>query len=93
MVAKALADFEALRARHPSAALTELPSGAALVTLDFNMPQGWSEPRVVLRFIMPNGYAVAPPEGAELDRDVERDAWKAKGEVLTASSEKTLGKS
>jgi hypothetical protein len=60
---KALADFEALKARHPGAVLTGLPSGAALVTLDFEMPAGWSATSIVLRFIMPNGYSVAPPDG------------------------------
>lgn len=64
---KALADFEALKARHPSAVLTELPSGAALVTLDFELPIGWSAPKIVLRFIMPNGYPVAPPDGFWVD--------------------------
>lgn len=60
---KAIADFKALQARHPSAVLTELPSGAALVTLDFEPPAGWSAAKIVLRFIMPNGYPVAPPDG------------------------------
>jgi hypothetical protein len=43
--------------------LEELPSGAALVTLDFELPAGWSEAKIVLRFIMPNGYPVTPPDG------------------------------
>jgi hypothetical protein len=60
---KALADFEALKARYPSATLTELPSGAALVALDSELPKGWSESKIVLRFMMPNGYGVAPPDG------------------------------
>ncbi len=60
---KAITDFKALEARHPSAALTELPSGAALVTLDFELPPGWSAAKIVLRFIMPNGYPVTPPDG------------------------------
>jgi hypothetical protein len=60
---KALADFKALNSRHPSAVLTELPTGAALVTLEFDLPAGWSAAKIVLRFIMPNGYPVAPPDG------------------------------
>lgn len=60
---KALADFEALKARNPSAVLAEFGSGAALATLDFNLPEGWSASKVVLRFIVPNGYPVAPPDG------------------------------
>ncbi len=60
---KALADFEELKARHPSAVLTEFNSGAALVTLDYPLPAGWSAAKIVLRFIMPNGYPVAPPDG------------------------------
>jgi hypothetical protein len=65
---KALVDFKALQARHPSATLTELPSGAALVTLDFELPVGWSASKVILRFIMPNGYPVAPPDGFWVSR-------------------------
>lgn len=60
---KATLDFKALQARHPSATLLELPSGTALVTLDFELPAGWSAAKVVLRFMMPNGYPVAPPDG------------------------------
>jgi Prokaryotic E2 family E len=60
---KALADFEVLKARHPSAKLTEFGSGAALVTLDLNLPEGWSPSKVVLHFLMPNGYPVAAPDG------------------------------
>jgi hypothetical protein len=60
---RAVADFKALQARHPTAALTELPSGAALVTLDFELPAGWSVPKVVLRFIVPSSYPVSPPDG------------------------------
>jgi hypothetical protein len=60
---KALADFEALKERYPSAILTEFASGAALVTLETDIPAGWSASRIVLRFIMPNGYPVAPPDG------------------------------
>ncbi len=60
---KALADFEALKARYPTATLNELPSGAALVALETDVPAGWSAPKIVLRFIMPNGYAVSPPDG------------------------------
>jgi len=60
---KAVADFKALQARHSAAALTELPSGAALVTLDFELPAGWSASKVVLRFLMPNTYPVSPPDG------------------------------
>ncbi len=43
--------------------MTELPSGAALVALDFELPAGWSAAKIVLRFIMPNGYPVTPPDG------------------------------
>jgi Prokaryotic E2 family E len=60
---KAQADFEALKARHPSATLTEFANGTALVTLDTEIPPGWSASKVKLRFIMPNGYPVAPPDG------------------------------
>jgi Prokaryotic E2 family E len=60
---KAIADFKALQGRRPTAALTELPSGAALVTLDFELPSGWSAAKIVLRFVMPNGYPVTPPDG------------------------------
>lgn len=60
---KAVADFNALKSRHPSAALTEFASGAALVTMAFDLPPGWSATNVTLRFIMPNGYPVAPPDG------------------------------
>ena len=68
---KALADFEALRARHPSAVLTEFKSGAAMVTLDYPLPNGWSAEKIVLRFIMPNGYPVAPPDGFWVEPDLQ----------------------
>ena len=67
---KALADFEMLKARHSSAVLTEFPSGAALVTLDLKLPNGWSEPKIILRFIMPNGYPVAAPDGFWVEPDL-----------------------
>jgi hypothetical protein len=60
---KAIADFKTLQGRHPSAVLEEMPSGAALITLDFEAPAGWSSAKIVLRFIMPNGYPIAAPDG------------------------------
>jgi hypothetical protein len=68
---RALADFEALRARHPSAVLTEFTSGATLVTLDYTLPKGWSTEKIILRFIMPNGYPVAPPDGFWVEPDLQ----------------------
>jgi hypothetical protein len=60
---KAVADFEALKARHPSATLKEFANGTALVAIETDIPAGWSASRITLRFIMPNGYPVAPPDG------------------------------
>ena len=60
---KALADFEALKARYPTATLREFSNGTALVTMETDIPAGWSASRITLRFIMPNGYPVAPPDG------------------------------
>jgi hypothetical protein len=60
---KALADFDALKARYPNATLTEFANGTALVAVETEIPAGWSASRVMLRFIMPNGYPVAPPDG------------------------------
>ena len=51
--------------------LTEFDSGAALVTLDYPLPAGWSAAKIVLRFIMPNGYPVAPPDGFWVETELD----------------------
>jgi hypothetical protein len=79
---KAIADFEALKARHPSGTLTELPSGAALMTLDCGLPPGWSESKVILRFIMPNGYGVAPPDGFWVEPNLQVSGKLPRGSEL-----------
>jgi hypothetical protein len=57
------AHFERLKARYPSATLIDLPSGAALISVpSCGLPPGWSQPAVTLKFIAPNGYAVAAPD-------------------------------
>jgi hypothetical protein len=81
---KALADFEALKARHPSATLRELPSGAALVTLDFELPAGWSASKIILRFIMPNGYGVAPPDGFWVEPPLQIDGKQPRSTELNS---------
>ena len=81
---KALADFEALRARHPTARLTEFASGAALVTLDCELPIGWSEPKVILRFVVPNGYAVAPPDGFWVEPNLQVDGKLPRSSELSS---------
>jgi len=57
-----LSDFEALKERHPTATFIELESGAALVSVPFTLPVGWNTTEVTLRFLVPNGYPVAPPD-------------------------------
>lgn len=59
---RAIADFDALKQRYPAALFTELPSGAALVSMPTQLPQGWDLSEATLHFIIPNGYAVAPPD-------------------------------
>ena len=55
--------FERFKARYTSATLTELPSGAALISVpSCGLPSGWSAQEVTLRFIAPNGYPVAAPD-------------------------------
>jgi hypothetical protein len=55
--------FERLKGRCPEATLINLPSGAGLVTIPHQpLPAGWSVAEATLRFIAPNGYAVAAPD-------------------------------
>ncbi len=49
--------------RHPTATLTELPSGAALFTLPgIKLPAGWSHTDTTIRFIVPAGYPGPAPD-------------------------------
>jgi hypothetical protein len=55
--------FERFRERCPAATLLALPSGAGLITIPREpLPAGWLASEVTLRFIAPNGYAVAAPD-------------------------------
>ena len=55
--------FERLKERCPAATLLGLPSGAGLITIPHEpLLAGWSASEVTLRFIAPNGYAVAAPD-------------------------------
>ena len=55
--------FERLKERRPGATLLALPSGAGLITIPSEpVASGWSAGEVTLRFIAPNGYAVAAPD-------------------------------
>lgn len=55
--------FNRLRERCPKAALLALPKAAWLITVPNEpLPPGWSATEVTLRFIAPNGYAVAAPD-------------------------------
>ena len=55
--------FERLRDRCPEATLEDMPSGAGLVTIPHQpLRSGWSIDMATLRFIAPNGYAVAAPD-------------------------------
>ncbi len=57
------AHFARLKARHPGATLTELPSGAALIEMSpVALCDGWSAREVTLRTLAPNGYPVAAPD-------------------------------
>jgi hypothetical protein len=57
------AHFERLKKRYSDAVLTGFQNGAALVTVPHcPLVAGWSAPEVTLRFIAPNGYAVAAPD-------------------------------
>src|SRR5271157_2164938 len=57
------AHFERFRARYGNATLTALASGASLVSVPgCALPQGWSARNVTVRFVAPNGYAVAAPD-------------------------------
>ena len=55
--------FERLKERCPAATFLALPSGAGLITIPLEpLASGWSAREVTLRFIAPNGYAVAAPD-------------------------------
>jgi Prokaryotic E2 family E len=55
--------FERLKERCAEATLLALPSGAGLITIPREpLSAGWSASEVTLRFIAPNGYAVASPD-------------------------------
>lgn len=57
------AHFARLKARYPEATLTDLPGGAAMVTVPaLPVCTGWSVAAVTLRFIAPNGYPTAAPD-------------------------------
>lgn len=64
MVSPALVThFERVKTRYLSATLTNLPSGAALISVpSCGLPTGWPVQEVTLRFIAPNGYPMAAPD-------------------------------
>jgi hypothetical protein len=58
-----LRQFERLRERYPGASLEAPPSGAALVTVpNYPLPEGWSAPTTVVRFLVPVGYPGPHPD-------------------------------
>jgi hypothetical protein len=55
--------FAKLKEKFQQSSLQNLPSGAALITVDnFRLPQGWSAPETTVRFIAPVGYPHAKPD-------------------------------
>lgn len=55
--------FGSLRERFPTAALTLLPSGAAVVAIpDVPLPAGWNQTTTNVRFVVPVGYPHAKPD-------------------------------
>jgi hypothetical protein len=59
---RALADVGRLKERHSDAQTVEYDSGNISVALELPLPEGWSASKVLLRFIVPNGYPTAPPD-------------------------------
>lgn len=58
-----LAQLEKLKERHPGASLRELPSGAALVSIQsFALPPGWSATETGVHFLLPVGYPGPQPD-------------------------------
>lgn len=48
--------FAILKGEYQDAALTMLPSGAALIEIkNFNLPSGWTKASISLKFIAPVG--------------------------------------
>ncbi len=55
--------FERLKERYPNATLTPLSGGTQLITVPgCSLPSRWPVEEVTIRFLAPNGYAVAGPD-------------------------------
>lgn len=58
-----LRQYERLKQRYPSAKISELPSGSALIEIaDFDLPDGWTAPRSTVWFLAPAGYPGPCPD-------------------------------
>ncbi|RTM15380.1 MAG: hypothetical protein EKK33_02115 [Bradyrhizobiaceae bacterium] len=63
--------FQRVQERYPAAALRELPSGAALVSIpNVPLPAGWSAVRTSVHFLVPIGYPGPSPDCFWADRDL-----------------------
>jgi len=55
--------FAILNGAFPEARLRELPSGAAIIEIpNYQLPAGWSQSIITLRFLAPVGYPFGKPD-------------------------------
>jgi hypothetical protein len=63
--------FEVLRGTAAQASIQGLPDGSHLIVVPaYELPDGWSKPRVDVKFIAPVGYPLARPDCFWADVDL-----------------------